>query len=111
MFDTFNVVYSADSGGTLVSLGNETGINRRESGTNKPEEMQNFLSDKGSVETLRGNANERLKYLVDWKLGDFVRIQNKDIYTVKQITEVKEAYEPSNQKIYSGIWRGKTKFN
>ena len=98
LFDTFNVVYSSDSGGTLVSLGNETGINRRESGTNKPEEMQNFLSDKGSVETLRGNANERLKYLVDWKLGDFVRIQNKDIYTVKQITEVKEAYEPSNQK-------------
>lgn len=74
-------------------------------------EIENDLRNRGNQklmeheqeEYLDGEAFdlEKLKYEVDWDLGDFVTIQNKEwnVTTDLQITEVKEIYEGGTVKI------------
>lgn len=96
LLDTYNTILSVseaeDENGEVITTyactGNENGIKRREGVDEKPE-----------IETLRGTANDRLKYGTDWDLGDYVTVVHKNLATIKQITEVQEVYEPSNTRI------------
>lgn len=99
-YNTYNVVYSKNESDVIVSSGTATGVLRREGYTDKQDEMTTFLADKSEIETLTGNANSKLQYGIDYKLGDYVRIEFGNLTTTKIISEVKFVYEPSNVKVY-----------
>lgn len=100
-YSTYNVVLSkvqAEDGTiTYTEIGDAEGIFRREYATDK--DAETVLTEKREIETMRGTANDRLKYGSDWKNGDYVTCMFGDYVTEKQIVEVKEVYEPGNTKI------------
>ena len=99
-YGTYNVIYSkSQSEGTseIVETGDATGILRREGATDNAPEA--YLKEKQPIETMRGTANNKLKYGVDWINGDYVTCIFDDYITEKQIVEVKEVYEPSRISI------------
>lgn len=99
LLDTYNVVYYSDESGATQQAGQAAGIYRRESGTDKPEEVEQFLLENAEIETLRGTANDKLRYGVDWNVGDFVTVCFENLETVKQITEAEIVFEPANNKV------------
>lgn len=61
------------------------------------------LSEHACESVISAEVSERLVYRKDWNLGDFVTVKVEAFGTVvsedKQITEVREIYEPCNFKI------------
>ena len=98
LFNTYNVGYTKDDEGNVVSVGNAKGILRRE--CYKDKNIEEYLKEKAEVETLRVEANELYKYGVDYNLGDYVTVIKGDLYTIKQITEVKEVHEHGQTSYY-----------
>lgn len=99
-YDTYNVALTKTQTGdteTYGETGDAEGILRREGATDK--DAESFLKEKAPIETIRGSANEKLQYGIDWKNGDYVTCVFKNYTTEKQIVEVKEVYEHSNCKI------------
>ncbi len=99
LLETYNIVYYSDESGSVQQVGQATGIFRRESGTDKPEEAEQFLIENAEIETLRGTANDKLQYGIDWNIGDFVTVRFEDLETVKQITEAEIVFEPANNRV------------
>ena len=93
-FNTYNTAVVLD--GTPTGI--ETGIYRREGVAETGKESE-LLNDKKVIETLTAEANNRLTYGVDYRLGDFVTVKYKGYSIVLQITEIKEVYEPNCTKI------------
>ncbi len=98
LFNTYNVGYTLDDDGDLVTVGDAKGLLRRE--CYKDKNIDEYLKEKAAVETLRAEANELYKYGVDYNLGDYVTIIKGNMSTVKQITEVKEVHEHGNTSFY-----------
>lgn len=104
-YNTYNAVYGkkeTEDAETseeyeYTESGNAEGILRREGASDK--DAESFLKENAPIQTLRGNANDRLSYGTDWKLGDYVTCKFRNLSTEKQITEVKEVYEKNGCKI------------
>lgn len=96
LFNTYNVGYYLD-GETLQSSGTAKGILRRE--CYKKDNIDEYLKEKAPIETIIAEANERYKYGVDYKLGDYVTVMTRTASTVKQITEIKEVHEHSRHTV------------
>lgn len=92
-FDSVNVAYYLDENDATQTEGDEAGILRREGSAS--DDVIAYLDEKKEVETLRGEANDKLKYKIDWNLGDYVTVIFDNMSTVKQITEIQEVHEPS----------------
>ena len=82
-----------------VSVGTDTGFLRKEFKVDNLDDAEKEIKNNVLSESLRGEANDKLQYMVDWNIGDYVTVVFDDIITEKQITEVKEVHEPSNNKI------------
>lgn len=97
LFNTYNVGYSADEEGNETVIGAFSGILRRE--CYKDKNVAEYLSEKAPIETLRGEANEKYKYGIDYELGDYVTVATDTLETVKQITEIKEVHEKNRTSV------------
>ncbi len=82
-----------------VSAGEGVGFFRKEFKIDNMDDAEKEIKENVLSESLRGEANDKLQYMVDWNIGDYVTVVFDDIITEKQITEVKEVHEPSNNKI------------
>ena len=100
VYDAYNVLYSKNTDGVVVSSGETAGILRREGYTDKAEEMQTFLSDNAETESIFGNANTKLRFGADYMLGDYVTVELGELYTIKLVSEVQLEYTSTGQKIY-----------
>ena len=102
-YNSKNVVYSSyedDEGKTIyTTTGNYIGLLRRETGTKNNIESESIIANNKLSQSLKGTANDKLKYKEDWKLGDYVTVAFDDLITEKQIIEVQEVYEKSNTTI------------
>ena len=102
-YNSKNVVYSSyedDEGKTIyTTTGNSIGLLRRETGTKNNIESESIIANNKLSQSLKGTANDKLKYKEDWKLGDYVTVAFDDLITEKQIIEVQEVYEKSNTTI------------
>ena len=97
LFNTYNVGYSTDEDGNETVVGTASGILRRE--CYKDKNISDYLTEKTPIETLRGEANEKYKYDIDYVLGDYVTVATDDLETIKQITEIKEVHERNRTTI------------
>lgn len=98
LFNTYNVGYTQDGEESIISVGEAKGLLRRE--CYKEKNIEEYLKEKAEIETLRAEANELYRYSEDYKLGDYVTIFKDGLYTVKQITEVKEVHEHGKTSFY-----------
>ena len=98
LFNTYNVGYTQDGNGNIISVGDAKGLLRRECYREK--NIEEYLKEKAEIETLRAEANELYEYGVDYELGDYVTIIKGNMSSVKQITEVKEVHEHGETSIY-----------
>lgn len=102
-YNSKNVVYSSyedDKGKTIyTTTGNSIGLLRRETGTKNNIESESIIANNKLSQSLKGTANDKLKYKEDWKLGDYVTVAFDDLITEKQIIGVQEVYEKSNTTI------------
>ncbi len=98
LFNTYNVGYTLDDNGNVISVGDAKGLLRRE--CYKEKNIDEYLKEKSEMETLRAEANELYKYGVDYNLGDYVTVIKGNMSIVKQITEVKEVHEHGNTSFY-----------
>lgn len=95
-FNSYNVGYSIDENEAETVTGDARGFRRRECYSEK--NIEDFLAGKQPTEVLNATASEKYRYKTDYELGDYVTIEHNGLYTVKQITEIKEVYE-ANKKI------------
>lgn len=102
-YNSKNVVYSSyeDYEGKTIytTTGNSAGLFRRETGTKNNNEAESIIANNKLSQSLKGTANDKLKYKEDWELGDYVTVSFDDLITEKQIIEVQEVYEKSNTTI------------
>ena len=108
-YNSKNVVYSSyiDETGKVgnegeriyTTIGDSVGFLRRETGVSDNNECQSIIANNKLSESLKGTANDKLKYMEDWKLGDYVTVAFDDLITAKQIVEVQEVYEKGNTTI------------
>ena len=102
-YNSKNVVYSSyedDEGKTIyTTTGYSAGLLRRESGTKDNSESKSIIANNKLSQSLKGVANDKLKYKEDWQLGDYVTVAFDDLITEKQIVEVQEIHEKANTTI------------
>lgn len=98
IFNTYNVGYTKDDDGNVISVGDAKGLFRRE--CYKEKNIDEYLKEKAEVEALRASPNELYECGVDYNLGDYVTVIKKDLATVKQITEIKEVHEHGQTAFY-----------
>lgn len=107
-YNSQNVIFSSyektngttgDTQTVYTTTGAATGFLRREAGVTNYEEAETAIANNKLAQSLKGTANEKRKYKVDWMLGDYVTVAFEDLITEKQIVEVQEVYEKSNTTI------------
>lgn len=124
LFNTYNVGYSENENGDISVVGTASGLKRRE-GYSK-ENINEYLAEHVESETIRGEANDKYKYGIDYNLGDYVTVISRGRETKKQITEIKEVFERNKvlivpifgtekenpiKKLFKGVWKKWVKFH
>lgn len=96
-YNMVNVIYYPKDASIAVD-GVEVGINRFEGYVSNADEVETYGESHSAEETIKGTASNRYVYGTDYALGDIVRVEFGDMYTMKTITEVEITVEPNCRK-------------
>lgn len=91
-YDMQNAVYYKDNE-DIAYVGDKKGILRREGMADTKDSAEAVLKENQTAETLSGTAGVKLRFGLDYSIGDIVKVMHGNYITEKVVSEVEQVWE------------------